>query len=75
MHSASFSFLPNDLWTLIGTARAPQIVDVRRREIYDAAPGVLPAAPGAISPKIAQWSAELDPTRPVVLSPASMAMR
>ena len=32
MHSASYFISPNDLWNLIGTAHAPQIVDVRRRD-------------------------------------------
>ena len=39
MHSASYFISPNDLWNLIGTAQAPQIVDTRRRDVYDAAPG------------------------------------
>ena len=41
MHYVSFSISPHDLWTLIGSASAPQIIDVRRRDVYDAAPGVL----------------------------------
>ena len=50
MDSASFFIEPNELWALIGTGRAPQIVDTRRREVYDAALGVLPSATGATSP-------------------------
>ena len=37
MLAASFSISPQDLWTLIGSAQAPQIVDVRRRGVHDAA--------------------------------------
>jgi len=68
MHSASYLISPNDLWNLIGTARAPQIVDVRRREIHDAADGVLPAATWRDIAEIEQWSASLDPDRPVVFA-------
>ena len=42
MRTASYFISPNDLWNLIGTSQAPQIVDVRRRDVFDAAPGVLP---------------------------------
>jgi rhodanese-related sulfurtransferase len=68
MHSASFNISPQDLWSLIGTARAPQLVDVRRREIYDAADGVLPGAVWRDIATIEQWSSALDPDRPVVFA-------
>ena len=44
MLSPSYFISPNDLWHLIGTPNAPQLVDVRRREIYESTPGVLPGA-------------------------------
>ena len=44
MQSASFFISPKDLWTAIGDAAAPQVIDARRREVYDAAPHVLPTA-------------------------------
>lgn len=68
MHSASYFISPNDLWNLIGTARAPQIIDVRRRDIYDAADGVLPAAIWRDIAEIEQWSASLDRNRPAVFA-------
>ncbi len=68
MHLASFSISPTDLWKLIGSAQAPQLIDVRRREIYDAAPGVLPTAVWHDFARVAQWSQNLDRNRPVVLS-------
>jgi len=68
MHSASFFISPHDLWTLIGTARAPQIVDVRKREIYDAAPGLLPTAAWRDIHALPQWKGELDRARPVVFA-------
>jgi rhodanese-related sulfurtransferase len=68
MSVASFFISPNDLWMLIGTNAAPQIIDVRRRDIYDAAPGLLPTAlrrePGAAT----QRPNALDPNRPIVLA-------
>ena len=68
MSSASFSISPQDLWTLIGTAGAPQIVDTRRRDVYDSAPGLLPTAIWRNAAEVTQWSASLDRQRPVVLA-------
>ena len=67
MHSASFFISPQDLWTAIGSAAAPQIVDARRREVYDAAPHVLPTATWQ-DPKSADWIGSLDRARPVVVA-------
>ena len=61
MHSASYFISPNDLWTLIGTAHAPQIVDARRRDVYDASPGVLP---GRIVARLADTAHWIGSTRP-----------
>jgi rhodanese-related sulfurtransferase len=68
MHCASFAISPNDLWNLIGSANAPQLIDVRRRDIYDTSPGVLPTARWRDFAAVAEWSRELDRARPVVLS-------
>src|SRR4051812_31949503 len=68
MFAASYSVSPNELWLLIGTAQAPQIIDVRRRDFYDAAAGVLPGAVWQDAGQVAQWSAGLDRNRPVVLA-------
>jgi rhodanese-related sulfurtransferase len=68
MHCASFSITPRDLWTSIGSADAPQIVDVRRRDVYDAADSVLPASQWRDFAAVAEWSKDLDRQRPVVLS-------
>ena len=68
MDSASFFIEPNELWALIGTGGAPQIFDTRRREVYDAAPGVLPGADWRDIADIERWSAELDRNRPVVFA-------
>ena len=66
MDSASYFIAPNELWSLIGTAQAPQIVDARRRAAYDASPGLLPGAIWRDIADIAQWSKDIDRTRPVV---------
>jgi rhodanese-related sulfurtransferase len=63
----SFFISPNDLWLLIGNA-APQIIDVRRRDIYDGAPGLLPTALWREPGGAMQWSTTLDPKRPIVLA-------
>ncbi len=67
MRSASFFISPQDLWTAIGTAAAPQIIDARRRDVYDAAPNLLPTAIWQDA-KSADWMASLERTRPVVVA-------
>jgi len=64
---ASFTISPDDLWSLIGTAQAPQLIDVRRREVHDAAPGLIPTAVWRPASDTA-WSSALDTARPVVLA-------
>jgi rhodanese-related sulfurtransferase len=68
MDSASYFISPNDLWNLIGSAAAPQIVDTRRSEVYDSAPGVIPGAVWRDIADIERWSTELDRNRPVVFA-------
>jgi rhodanese-related sulfurtransferase len=68
MRAPGFFISPEDLWHLVGTAAAPQVVDVRRRDIYDAAPGVLPTAVWRDFAQAAQWTGELDRARPIVLA-------
>jgi rhodanese-related sulfurtransferase len=67
MDSASFFVSPGELWRLIGTAHVPQIVDARRRDAYDTAAGVLPAAVWRDA-KTIDWIASLDRARPVVVA-------
>jgi len=67
MSSASFFVSPLELWSLIGTALAPLVLDVRRREIYDAAPGLVPTATWREPETYAQWTPALNGDRPVVL--------
>ncbi len=65
---ANYSISPNDLWTLIGTPQAPQILDVRKRDAYDAAPGLLPGSSWRDVHDIAHWVDELDRSRPIVVT-------
>jgi rhodanese-related sulfurtransferase len=67
-HSAGFFISPPELWTLIGTDRAPQIFDTRKRAIYDTAPGLLPGSVWRDIAQIDRWSAELDRNRPAVFA-------
>ena len=68
MLSPGFSISPKDLWNAIATQDAPHIVDVRRRETYDESPHVLPGAIWRDAARTAEWSAELDVTRPIVVA-------
>jgi rhodanese-related sulfurtransferase len=66
--AASFFISPQDLWSSIGTAQAPQVIDVRRRDIYDTAPGLLPTAVWRSAAELAQWPAALDRQRSTVIA-------
>ena len=68
MFAASFSISPQNLCNLIGTNAAPQIVDARRRDAYDAATGVLPASLWRDPAAAEQWTATLERTRPIVVA-------
>ena len=66
MLSPAFSISPTDLWHQIGTAAAPQIIDVRRRDIYESTPGLLPASVWREPTELPQWIGMLDRARPIV---------
>src|SRR5665213_920889 len=68
MLSPSYSISPKDLWHLIGTADAPQLIDVRRRDIYESTPGMLPASIWQEPTEFGRWSPALDRTRPIVIA-------
>jgi rhodanese-related sulfurtransferase len=63
---ASFFVSPIDVWSKIGTADAPRILDVRRREVYEAAAGLLPTSQWIEPASDDDWIATLDPAQPVV---------
>ncbi|HEY5380307.1 MAG TPA: chromate resistance protein ChrB domain-containing protein [Pseudolabrys sp.] len=66
MLALNFSVSPIELWHSMATPRVPQIVDVRRRDIYESNPGLLPASVWRDPVEHAQWISKLDPTRPIV---------
>jgi rhodanese-related sulfurtransferase len=68
MLSPSYSISSKNLWPLIGTAEAPQLIDVRRQEIYAKSPQLLPGAIWRDAGKTQIWSAELDRTQPIVVA-------
>jgi len=68
MLSPSYSMSPNDLWKTIGTAAAPHIVDVRRRDAYERSRHLLPAALWRDGHATPQWSADFDRNRPLVVA-------
>jgi len=68
MSSASYFVSPQELWSRIGTAQAPVILDVCRREIYDAGPGVIPTAQWHKPETYLEWVPSLSLDRPVVLA-------
>jgi rhodanese-related sulfurtransferase len=68
MLSPSYSISPQQLWHLIGTTDAPQLIDVRRRDIYESTPGVLPASIWQEPAEFARWSLVLDRARPIVIA-------
>src|SRR5262245_10792775 len=68
MLSPSFSISPKDLWNAIATRSAPQVVDVRRRDAYEASPQLLPGAIWRDAAKTGQWMSDLDPARPITVA-------
>ena len=68
MLSASYSISPKDLWNSVATAAAPHIVDVRRRDIFEQSPHLLPGAVWREAGLTAQYFCELDRTKPVVVA-------
>jgi rhodanese-related sulfurtransferase len=65
--TANYFISPEELWRLIGTAYAPQIVDVRRRDAFDSADGLLPAAMRCEPDHAQQWATAFDPARAIVV--------
>ena len=68
MLAQSFSISPLELWNVLGTRRAPQLIDVRRRDIYESVAGLLPASRWREPTALADWIGTLDRTRPVVVA-------
>ena len=63
-----FSISSRELWHVIGTADTPQLVDVRRRDVFETAQGMLPGSSWHAASDVIRWSRELDRERPVVVA-------
>ena len=68
MSLPSYFLSPQQLWSLIGTAQAPVILDCRRRAIYDAGQGVIPTAMWREPETFADWVPTLSANRPIVVT-------
>jgi rhodanese-related sulfurtransferase len=68
MLAQSFSISPLELWSMMATARAPQLVDVRRRDIYESVAGLLPASTWREPTALADWIGTLNRSRPIVIA-------
>lgn len=68
MSLASYFVSSSQLWSRIGTAQAPLILDVRRREVLDAARGLIPTAIWRQPETFAEWVPALGRDRPIVVA-------
>jgi rhodanese-related sulfurtransferase len=66
--SASFSISSSELWNRIGAGDAPRIIDARRRDVYEAALGILPGATWHDPQTAAEWIPAVDASRPIVVA-------
>ncbi len=68
MLARDFSISPQRLWHAIATPRAPQIIDVRRREIYEQVPGLIPGAVWREPTALSGWIDTLNRDRPIIVT-------
>ena len=66
--SASFSISSSELWNRIGAGDAPRIIDARRRDVYETAPGILPGSTWHDPQTSAEWIPAVDASRPIVVA-------
>jgi len=63
-----FFVSPTDVWSRIGTADAPRILDVRRREAYEAASGIIPGSIWLDPAGHRDAIRTFDPAKPIVIA-------
>ncbi len=63
-----FLISASELWYLIGTGGAPRIIDVRRRDVYEQAFGLVPGAAWRDPQMAAEWLPALDRSRPIIVA-------
>ena len=74
MLPATYSLTPHQLWNAIAAPGAPAIVDVRRREAYDASPHLLPGALWRDAVTAPQWANDLGGAPLVIVCKAGHEM-
>jgi len=57
---------PEDLYTRLGTAKAPLLIDVRRREAFDSGPLLIIGAARRLPEDVSKWQSVLPADRPIV---------
>lgn len=68
MLALNFTIESQQLWNLLATPDAPQVVDVRRRAIYDSVAGYIPGSVWREPTALPEWIGTLDHKRPVVVT-------
>jgi rhodanese-related sulfurtransferase len=68
MSSAGYFVTPQHLWSLIGTAQAPVILDVCRAQVHDAAQGLIPTSTWRQPEAHAEWVPDVGGSRPIVVA-------
>jgi len=63
-----YSLSPNDVWSMMATPQAPAVVDVRRADVYDASPHLLPAALRGDAAAARHWGADIGRERTIVVA-------
>jgi rhodanese-related sulfurtransferase len=62
-----FSISSQDLWNLIGSDRAPRILDVRRGDVYQSAPGIIPGSVWRDPERAPEWIGDYESATPLVV--------
>ncbi len=68
MLASNFSISPQELWRLLATPQAPQVIDVRRRDIYEQVPGLIPGSVWREPTALAGWIGTLNRGRPIIVT-------
>jgi rhodanese-related sulfurtransferase len=68
MLSPSFSISAKDIWNAMATPNAPRVVDVRRRDVFEPSPQLLPGAVWRDAGEARVWSTEFGRDRPIVIA-------
>lgn len=66
MLGSDFFITPNDLWHAMGRSDAPILIDVRRRDVFESAQGLIPTARWRAANDVAAWAGALGHEQPIV---------